>query len=107
MAKAYWVVTYRKITNQEKWGAYAKIAVPALQGSGGKLIARGMPAKIYEKGINDRVPKTPEEWENARHGAIRVIEGANLLRMPGRHVARPGEKSATPGVDTCKPVRGG
>jgi len=55
MAKAYWVVTYRKITNQEKWGAYAKIAVPALQGSGGKLIARGMPAKIYEKGINDRV----------------------------------------------------
>jgi uncharacterized protein (DUF1330 family) len=55
MAKAYWVVTYRKITNQEKWGAYAKIAVPALQNSGGKLIARGMPAKIYEKGINDRV----------------------------------------------------
>ena len=55
MAKAYWVVTYRKITNQEKWGAYAKIAVPALQGSGGKLIARGMPAKLYEKGINDRV----------------------------------------------------
>ena len=55
MAKAYGVVTYRKITNQEKWGAYAKIAVPALQSSGGKLIARGMPAKIYEKGINDRV----------------------------------------------------
>ena len=55
MAKAYWVVTYRKITNQEKWGAYAKIAVPAVQKSGGTFIARGMPAKIYEKGINDRV----------------------------------------------------
>jgi uncharacterized protein (DUF1330 family) len=55
MAKAYWVVTYRKVTNQEKWGAYAKIAVPAVQKSGGTFIARGMPAKIYEKGINDRV----------------------------------------------------
>ena len=55
MAKAYWVVTYRKITNQEKWGAYAKIAVPAVQSSGGKFIARAVPAKIYEKGMNERV----------------------------------------------------
>jgi uncharacterized protein (DUF1330 family) len=55
MAKAYWVVTYRKITNQEKWGAYAKLAVPAVQKSGGKFIARAMPAKVYEKGMNDRV----------------------------------------------------
>ena len=55
MAKAYWVVTYRKITNQEKWGAYAKLAVPAVQKSGGKFIVRAMPAKVYEKGMNDRV----------------------------------------------------
>jgi uncharacterized protein (DUF1330 family) len=55
MAKAYIVVTYRKITNQEKWSAYAKLAVPAIQSSGGKFIARGMPAKVYEKGVNERV----------------------------------------------------
>src|SRR3954452_8943588 len=55
MAKAYWGVTYPKITNQEKWGAYAKLAVPAVQKSGGKFIARAMPAKVYEKGMNDRV----------------------------------------------------
>ena len=31
MAKAYLVVTYRSIKDQEKWSAYAKLAVPAIQ----------------------------------------------------------------------------
>ena len=38
MAKGYFVVTYRKITNQEKWAAYAKLAVPAIQKSGGRFV---------------------------------------------------------------------
>jgi uncharacterized protein (DUF1330 family) len=55
MAKAYLVVTYRSIKDQEKWSAYAKLAVPAIQKMGGRFIARGMPAKTYEKGMNERV----------------------------------------------------
>ncbi len=55
MAKAYWVVCYRAINNQEAWGAYAKLAVPAIQQSGGRFLARGMPAKAYEGGLNQRV----------------------------------------------------
>jgi uncharacterized protein (DUF1330 family) len=55
MAKAYWVVCYRAIKNQEAWGAYAKIAGPAIQQSGGRFLVRGMPAKTYEGGINQRV----------------------------------------------------
>ena len=55
MAKAYWVVCYRAIKNQEAWGAYAKLAVPAIQQSGGHFLVRGMPAKTYEGGINQRV----------------------------------------------------
>jgi uncharacterized protein (DUF1330 family) len=55
MAKAYWIVAYRKITNQDKWGAYAKLAVPSVQKSGGRFIVRGMPAKALEKGVNERV----------------------------------------------------
>lgn len=51
------------------------------------------------QGIVDKAPKTPEEWADVRRGALRVVEGANLLMMPGRHVARPGEKSETPGVE--------
>ena len=55
MAKAYLVVTYRSIKDHEKWSAYAKLAVPAIQKMGGRFIARGMPAKTYEKGMNERV----------------------------------------------------
>lgn len=55
MAKGYLVVTYRKINNPEKWGAYAKIAGVAIPKLGGRFIVRGMPAQVYEKGIRERV----------------------------------------------------
>jgi cytochrome c556 len=50
-------------------------------------------------GIVDNAPKTDEDWTKVRHGALKLVEAANLLQMPGRHVARPGEKSDTPGVE--------
>jgi hypothetical protein len=50
-------------------------------------------------GTVDKMPKTPEEWLMVRHGAVGLSEGANLLMMPGRHVAQPHEKSDTPGVE--------
>jgi hypothetical protein len=50
-------------------------------------------------GTIETVPKTDEEWLKVRHGAVGLSEAANLLMMPGRHVARPGEKSDTPGVE--------
>jgi uncharacterized protein (DUF1330 family) len=55
MAKGYLVTTYRKINDQEKWAAYAKLAGPAIQKAGGRFIVRGTPAKVYEKGLNERV----------------------------------------------------
>ena len=55
MPKAYLVVTYRSIKDQEKWQAYAKLAGPAIQKAGGRFIVRGMPAKTYEKGMSERV----------------------------------------------------
>jgi len=51
------------------------------------------------KGTIDTVPKTPEEWLKVRHGAVGLSEAANLLMMPGRHVAQPHDKSDTPGVE--------
>jgi hypothetical protein len=50
-------------------------------------------------GTVDTTPHTEEEWTKVRHGAIALTEAANLLMVPGRHVARPGEKSETPGVE--------
>ena len=54
---------------------------------------------VTPAGVDERSPKTDEEWAAVRRGAIRVVEGTNLLMMPGRHVARPHEKSETPGVE--------
>jgi hypothetical protein len=54
---------------------------------------------VDNKGFNETMPKSDEEWLKVRHGAIALAEAANLLKMPGRRVARPGEKSETPGVE--------
>jgi len=49
--------------------------------------------------IDEKAPHTDEEWTNVRHGAIRLIEATNLLIMPGRHVARPGDRSKAANVE--------
>lgn len=54
MAKAYWISAYRAINDEAKLAAYAKLAGPALQASGGKFLARGLPALTYESGVKMR-----------------------------------------------------
>ena len=54
MAKAYWIAFYRSIKNPDALAAYAKLAGPAIQAHGGRFLARGMPAKAYEAGLNQR-----------------------------------------------------
>jgi uncharacterized protein (DUF1330 family) len=54
MPKAYWISAYRAIKDPNKLAAYAKLAGPALSGSGGRFLARGEPAKVYELGLKQR-----------------------------------------------------
>ena len=54
MPKAYLVTTYRSIKKPEALAAYAKIAAPAMQAAGGRFLVRGMPAKVFERGMNQR-----------------------------------------------------
>ena len=54
MAKAYWIAFYHSIENPDALAAYAKLALPALQAAGGRFIARGMPAQVYEAGRQQR-----------------------------------------------------
>lgn len=54
MAKGYWITFYREIRKPEALAAYAKAAVPAIEAGGGEFLARGMPARVYEKGMNER-----------------------------------------------------
>jgi uncharacterized protein (DUF1330 family) len=54
MAKAYWVAAYRSVSNPEALAAYAKLAGPAIVAAGGRILARGAPAHVYEAGIGQR-----------------------------------------------------
>jgi uncharacterized protein (DUF1330 family) len=55
MAKAYWISAYRSIRDQEALARYARLAGPALEAAGGRFLARGLPARVYEGGINERI----------------------------------------------------
>ena len=55
MAKAYWVTTYRSISDPDALAGYAKLAGPAIQAGGGRFLARGTAAKCYEAGVLQRV----------------------------------------------------
>src|SRR5436190_8939369 len=55
MAKAYWVATYRSISDPEALAGYAKLAGPAIEAAGGRFLARGTAAKAYESGVAQRV----------------------------------------------------
>ncbi len=54
MAKAYWVSTYRAVSDPAKLAAYAKLAGPAIEAGGGRFLARNTAAKAYEAGLIQR-----------------------------------------------------
>jgi uncharacterized protein (DUF1330 family) len=54
MAKAYFISCYRQISDPAKLAAYAKLALPAIEAAGGRLLARGVAAKAYESGQLER-----------------------------------------------------
>lgn len=54
MSKAYWIATYRSIHDPEALAAYAKLAAPALEKCGARILARGIPAQVYENGVSQR-----------------------------------------------------
>lgn len=54
MPKAYWVATYRSVSDPDALAAYAALGGPALVAAGGRILARGMPAQLYEGGLQQR-----------------------------------------------------
>ncbi|MCW5746458.1 MAG: DUF1330 domain-containing protein [Alphaproteobacteria bacterium] len=54
MANAYWVATYRSVSNPDALAAYAKLAGPAIIAAGGRFLVRGMPSHLYEAGLQQR-----------------------------------------------------
>lgn len=54
MAKAYWIAAYRSVRDPQALAAYARLALPALEVAGGRFLVRGMPARVYEGGLEQR-----------------------------------------------------
>jgi len=54
MAKAYWINTFRSITDDVTLAAYVELAGPAMRAAGGTFLARGLPAAAFESGIVER-----------------------------------------------------
>jgi len=54
---------------------------------------------VSAKGVEEKAPHTDEDWKQVRRHAIMLLEATNLLQIPGRHVAKPGEKADDPKVE--------
>ncbi len=54
MAHAYWIAAYHSVSSPEKLAAYAALAGPAIEAGGGRFLARGTAAQVYEAGILQR-----------------------------------------------------
>jgi uncharacterized protein (DUF1330 family) len=53
-SKAYWINTFRSVSDPHKLAEYVKLAGPVMRNSGGRFLARGQPAKVYEAGVMER-----------------------------------------------------
>jgi hypothetical protein len=50
-------------------------------------------------GVEQRAPRTDEEWKAVHRSAVILVEATNLLVMEHRHVAKAGEKAENPNVE--------
>ena len=85
MAKGYWVTFYNSISNPAALAEYAKLAGPAIEKGGGRILARTVATKGYEGGLKERVvliefdsvEKAISTIESAEYQAAKkLLEGA-------------------------------
>lgn len=54
---------------------------------------------VTAEGEEHRMPHTDEEWTDVHNRGVALVEAANLLLIPNRIVARPGENADNPEID--------
>ena len=84
MAKGYFLSAHRKEANPVKAAAYVNLAIPAIEGAGGKILAKGGRVQARENGIAERTVLVEFEtfeaavaaYESAPYQeALRALEG--------------------------------
>jgi len=85
MAKGYWVVFYRSVSNPAAIAQYARPAEAAILAAGGRFLSRGIAFEALEAGIKDRpviiefdTPgKALAAYESpAYQSALKLLQGA-------------------------------
>jgi len=79
--------------------ATVKDIMDALVDPGSDYIWDSVETIVSAKGTEEKAPHTDEDWKQVRNHAIMLLEATNLLQIPGRHVAKPGEKAEDPKVE--------
>src|SRR4029077_7071471 len=79
--------------------ATIKDIMDALVDPGSDVLWDSVETVVSAKGTEEKAPHTDEEWKNVRNHAIMLLEATNLLQIPGRHVAKAGEKAEDPKVE--------
>ena len=54
MTTAYWINTFRAVSDAQKLADYVELAGPVMREFGGRFLARGKPAKAFESGVLER-----------------------------------------------------
>jgi uncharacterized protein (DUF1330 family) len=54
VAKAYWINTFRSVRDPQKLAQYIQLAGPVMRDSGGRFLARGQQARVFEAGLMER-----------------------------------------------------
>jgi uncharacterized protein (DUF1330 family) len=88
MAKAYWVATYRSVSDPDRLAAYAKIGGPALVAAGGRVLARGIPSLVFDNGLKERTVLIEFDSVEAAKAAHDSPAYAEALRVLGDAVDR-------------------
>lgn len=88
MPKAYWIATYRSISDPKALAEYAKLAGPAIWAAGGRNLVRGTPARTLEAGVNlrtvviefDSVASAIAAYDSPAYQAARKLLGDTVVR---------------------------
>jgi uncharacterized protein (DUF1330 family) len=88
MAKVYWIAAYRLVNDPDALAAYAKLGGPALQKFGGRILARGIPAQVYDGGLRERTVLIEFDSLEQAVAAHDSPEYQEALRLLGNAVDR-------------------
>ena len=73
MTTAYWINAFRAISDPERVATYVDLAGPAMREAGGRFLARGRPARVFEGGLMERTVII--EFASVEH-AVAAYHGA-------------------------------